>query len=164
MRKVIVAAIVLIVPLGLLVVTLSYVRLNVSSSLPYGLYRIHRMAYQLTPGMLVIVLVPGWSDPSSPLLKPVAAVAGDIVCRVGGILLVDGTDYGPVYDVWNGTALPSAVADDSCVTVPPGYVFLASPAPQSKDSRYFGAVPITQLSAIATPLLTWSAKHVAPSH
>ena len=139
-----------LVPLSLLAAGTSYVRLNISPSLPYGLYRMRSVASPLTRGMLVIVHVPGWSARTVPFLKPVAAVAGEWVCRVGPTLVIHGEDYGPVHARWRGQSLPWSVGSETCVMVPPGHVFLASRAPQSLDSRYFGPVAITQLSAVAT--------------
>jgi type IV secretory pathway protease TraF len=88
----------LMIPLSLLVVSFSYVRLNISPSLPLGLYRLHPVARPLTRGLLVIVEVPGWSARTRPFLKPVAAVAGEWVCRVGQALVIDHRDYGPIYE------------------------------------------------------------------
>jgi type IV secretory pathway protease TraF len=105
--------------------------------------------------MLVVIQVPGWSAPHVPFLKPVAAVAGDRVCRADHRLLIAGADYGPVYDAWKGDRLPSSVDEGRCAVVPPGHVFLASPAPQSLDSRYFGPVAVDAITATATPLLVW---------
>jgi conjugative transfer signal peptidase TraF len=144
-----------LVPLSLLAAETSYVRLNISPSLPYGLYRMRSVASPLTRGTLVVVQVPGWSARTQPFLKPVAAVAGEKVCRVGQALVIHGEDYGPVYDAWRGESLPSAVALDCCAIVPLGHVFLASSAPYSLDSRYYGPVAAGQISAVATPLLTW---------
>jgi type IV secretory pathway protease TraF len=103
-----------------------------------------------------VVDVPGWSGRTVPFLKPVAAVAGEWVCRMGHALVIHGEEYGPVYDAWQGEPLPSAVPADTCAMVPPGQVFLATPAPRSLDSRYYGPVAMEQISAIATPWLTWS--------
>ncbi|MDQ3830554.1 MAG: hypothetical protein M3361_14875, partial [Candidatus Tectomicrobia bacterium] len=47
-------------------------------------------------------------------LRPVAAIAGDFVCRVGQALVIDGADFGPVYDAWRGSLLPSAIAAETC--------------------------------------------------
>ena len=145
-----------------LAIGLTWIKINVSPSTPLGLYRLHPVARPLTRGTLVIVHVPGWSARTVPFLKPVAAVAGEWVCHVGQALVIHGEDYGPVYDAWRGEPLPSAIAADTCVVVPPGHVFLATAAPYSLDSRYYGPVAIEQLSAIATPLWTWGAADAAP--
>jgi type IV secretory pathway protease TraF len=150
------------IPLSLMTVSLTYVRLNTSPSLPRGFYRLHPVARPLTRGLLVIVQVPGWSARTRPFLKPVAAVAGEWVCRVGDALVIHGEDYGPIYDAWRGNPLPSAIAVDTCVMVPPGYVFLATAAPSSLDSRYYG--PVARIAAIATPLVTWGTADAAPNH
>jgi type IV secretory pathway protease TraF len=151
-----------IIPLSLLAVSLTSVRFNISHSLPVGLYRLHPLARPLTPGTLVVVDVPGWSARTVPFLKPVAAVAGEWVCRVGQTLVIDHRDYGPVYEAWRGDPLPSAIAADTCATVPPGHVFLATTAPSSLDSRYYGPVAIEQIAATATPLWTWGTADAAP--
>jgi type IV secretory pathway protease TraF len=154
----------LMIPLSLLTVSLAYVRLNTSSSLPRGLYRLHPVARPLMRGLLVIVQVPGWSARTQPFLKPVAAVAGEWVCCVGDALVIHGEDYGPIYDAWRRNPLPSAIATDTCAMVPPGHVFLATAAPSSLDSRDYGPVAIAQIAAIATPFLTWGTADAAPNH
>src|SRR5215475_4021659 len=151
-----------LVPLSVLAAATSYVRLNISPSLPYGFYRMRSVASPLTRGTLVIVHVPGWSARTVPFLKPVAAVAGERVCRVGPALVIHGEDYGPVYDAWRGEPLPSAVAPDCCAMVPLGHVFLASSAPYSLDSRYYGPMAMAQIAATATPLWTWGTADAAP--
>jgi len=151
----------LIIPLSLLAVSLVYVRFNISNSLPLGFYRIYPLERPLTPGTLVVVNVPGWSARTMPFLKPVAAVGGEWVCRAGHQLIIHGEDYGPVFDSWRGEPLPSAVGEDRCALVPPGHVFLATMAPDSLDSRYFGPIALAQISATATPFLTWETADAA---
>jgi type IV secretory pathway protease TraF len=46
-------------PLSLLAVSVTPVRFNLSHSLPLGLYRLHPLVRPLTPGILVVVDVPG---------------------------------------------------------------------------------------------------------
>src|SRR5215510_11160406 len=72
LRSVVWLSSLLVIPLGLLVGATAYVQLNISPSLPLGLYRLHPVARPLTRGMLVIVHVPGWSARTVPFLKPVA--------------------------------------------------------------------------------------------
>ena len=92
-----------------------------------------------------------------PVVKPVAAVAGDVITVT------------PKGIVVNGTALPhtAPLAKDSAgrplqavpagtYRVAPGTVWL-SPGhdPRSFDSRYFGPVPIAAIRAGVKPLVTF---------
>jgi conjugative transfer signal peptidase TraF len=139
------------------VVSTRWVRLNLSPSVPCGLYRLTAIHAPLTRGTLVVLPVPArvrpWQAAWVPLLKPIAGVAGDVVCHTEHTLFVHGTDFGPVYQVAHGQPLPQIA--EGCLRVQEGDVFLASPAPKSLDSRYFGPVPVTSLTALAIPLLTW---------
>lgn len=73
---------------------------NASASVPVGLYRIERRgAYKR--GDLVVVMPPddlarlmvtrGYLPPGAPLIKAIAALPGQEVCRVGGTISIDGT-------------------------------------------------------------------------
>jgi conjugative transfer signal peptidase TraF len=136
------------------VVSTRWVRLNVSPSVPYGLYRLAALPTPLPRGTLVVLPVPPPLRPwqTMPLLKPVAAVAGDTACLSDAGLWVEAVGYGPAYRVAQGHSLP---VWRGCLVVPPGEVFLASPAPRSLDSRYFGTIPVAALTARAVPLFTW---------
>ena len=139
------------------VVSTRWACLNGSPSVPLGVY--HLTAVSTTPlvrGTLVVLPVPpavqAWHSRWLPLLKPVAAVAGDVVCVDEDGLWVAGQWYGPVYQEAHGLPLPQIAG---CLVVQPGAVFLASTAPKSNDSRYFGPVSLSVIRAIATPLWTW---------
>ena len=138
------------------VVSTRWVRLNLSPSVPVGLYRLERLAPPLARGTLVILSPPAsihpWWRSLASLLKPVAAVAGEEVCGVGGVLFIHGEWYGPIYTEADGKPLPHL---DGCQVVPQGAVFLASTQPKSLDGRYFGMTPTSTLTAQAVPLWTW---------
>jgi type IV secretory pathway protease TraF len=121
-------------------------------------YRLGAVPHSLVSGTLVVLPVPAvlrpWQARWVPLLKPVAAVAGETVCLVDGHLWVGDTTYGPVLTTDTaGRPLPQAWV--GCQAMPPQTIFVASQAPRSLDSRYFGAVPLSAISAVATPLWTW---------
>jgi len=139
------------------VLSTRWVRLNVSGSLPYGLYRLVPLPQPLPRGTVVLLPVPAsvqhvWSR-WTPLLKPVAAVAGDTVCSTAGQLWINGKDYGPILRDAYGHPLPHM--PQGCFVVPEGEVFLASHVRHSLDSRYFSCVRIGELTAQALPVLTW---------
>lgn len=144
--------------LGVLVVAavgnLWFFRLNISSSVPMGLYRLSAVPTPLARGMLVVLPVPASVQPWQhlPLLKPIAALPGDHVCVHAARLWIRGADYGPVHDQAGGAWLPQWLG---CRTLEAGEVFLASTVEKSLDSRYFSPVPITKLTAVAIPVWTW---------
>ena len=87
-----------------------------------------------------------------PLLKPVAAVAGELVCVDDEGLWVAGVPYGRVYREVAGKTLPRM---EGCHRLQEDEVFLASAQPRSLDGRYFGPTPLTALTAQAIPVWTW---------
>jgi type IV secretory pathway protease TraF len=74
------------------VLSTRWVRLNLSPSLPYGVYRLMPVSVPLSRGTLVVLPVPesvqAWHPWWIPLLKPVAGVAGDVVCHQDHSLFV----------------------------------------------------------------------------
>lgn len=90
-----------------------------------------------------------------PLLKPVAAVSGATVCRVGLNVTADGAPLamalgadrlGRALPVWSG-----------CHRLGDGELFLlAGASPSSFDSRYFGPVSAGDVVGRAVPLWTVS--------
>jgi conjugative transfer signal peptidase TraF len=132
-------------------------RLNLSASLPAGIYRVSPLRATLAYGDLVTFWLPYHLRLHGFLgsfTKPVAGLPGDVVCVREGQLIVNGVDYGPV--------LPEAPArvliDGACEMVPDGAVFTASPVPRSYDSRYFGMIALADVQP-ATPVWTWGGSH-----
>ncbi len=136
------------------VVSTRWIRCNVSPSVPYGLYLLRTVQTPLAHGTLVLLPMPAsvraWQW--RPLLKPVAAIAGDEVCVRDSGLWIAGQWYGEVYREAHGKILPHL---DGCQTLQAGEVFLASTAPRSLDGRYFGITPTSTLTAQAVPLWIW---------
>ena len=133
---------------------------NASASAPIGLYRIHP---DRDPpiGVLVAVAPPkrlarwladrGYLPEGVPLLKHVAAKAGQRVCRSGAVVSVNGRlvasarerdGRGRPLPVWQG-----------CRTLGAGELLLLNPSvPDSLDGRYFGPLPASTVIGTATPL------------
>ena len=132
-------------------------KLNLTSSAPRGVWLLHRVPAVVERGMWVTLPGPDaverWLPRWIPLLKPVAAVAGERVCVKEETSWIRGASYGRVYVQAQGQPLPHLV--EGCFEVEAGRVFLAGTAANSLDSRYFGTVPVSVLTAWAVPLWTW---------
>jgi conjugative transfer signal peptidase TraF len=134
-------------------------RINTSPSLPLGLYvvttdgRANLIEFCPAEPFAALSLVRGYRDPGAcrdggaPLLKPVAAKAGDLVelsssgISVNGVLLANTAPLpkdtkGRPLEPWHFGSLPVA----------PGTVWVASSYhSRSFDSRYFGPVDTTAI-------------------
>ncbi|MFA7604928.1 MAG: S26 family signal peptidase [Novosphingobium sp.] len=133
---------------------------NASASAPIGLYRI-QPENDPPIGALVAITPPerlsrwlsarGYLPEGVPLLKHVAAKAGQRICRKGDVMSVDAQRVaiarpadgrGRPLPVWQG-----------CRTLGPGEIFLLNPTvPDSLDGRYFGPLPASAFIGTATPL------------
>nr|AMK59431.1 conjugal transfer protein TraF [uncultured bacterium UPO61] len=137
---------------------------NASASAPLGLYRISE-ADSLTLGELVVVMPPPdvarfmaarhYLPVGVPLMKHVAALPGQRVCRSSAMVTVDGRPVaiarardrdGRPLPIWRG-----------CHHIRAGDLFLLNDAPDSLDGRYFGPLPASGLIGAAHPLLTRTA-------
>lgn len=138
-------------------------RINVSPSMPLGIYRIHTTAPQR--GNLAMFCLPGaWatlaheraylaegSCPTGqrPLVKRIVGIAGDIVelspagIHINGKLLPESqirtTDS-------QGRSISSALKAGS---IPTGHALLLGDGLSSFDSRYFGVVPHQSLHKVS---------------
>lgn len=133
---------------------------NASASAPIGLYRIHPDRDPAIGALVAVMPSARWSrwmagrgylPEGVPLLKHVAAKAGQHVCRIGAVVSVDAR---PVASArardGRGRPLPDW---QGCRTLQPGEIFLLNPAvPDSLDGRYFGPLPASAVIGRATPL------------
>ena len=133
---------------------------NRTYSVPVGLYRI---APSLHPrGEMAAVCLPaataafaagrGYLPAKVLLLKPIAAVRGDRVCRWNASILINGRRRavatvqdraGRAMPVWRG-----------CRLLAEGDLFLMSASRDSFDSRYFGIISTSAIIGRAIPLWT----------
>lgn len=136
---------------------------NASASVPEGLYRL-RPAGALRVGELVAATPPEplasflaarrYLPRGALLLKPIAALPGQTVCRRGARISVDGARAGETLPRdRRGRPLPTW---SGCRVVARGEVFLMNPTVRdSFDGRYFGALPATALVGRAAPVWLW---------
>ena len=135
---------------------------NASASVPLGLYSI-APARHLEVTDLVAVETPEplasfmaerrYLPRGVPLMKHVAAIAGQRVCRDGAHITIDGINMGEALARDRaGRVLP---AWHGCRRIADGEVFLMNwAAPDSMDGRYFGPLAINSIIGRAIPLWT----------
>lgn len=133
---------------------------NNSASVPIGLYRVLPPRV-LQVGDVVVVTPPeplaatlatrGSLPTGVPLIKPITALDGQIICRQGLRITIDGAVVGmALAHDHRGRPLP---AWTGCRTLGPSDVFLMNPTePDSFDGRYFGALPVSSVIGRAAPL------------
>lgn len=135
---------------------------NATPSVPTGLYHIRGTA-SLQIGERVAVEPPsalrrylaerGYLPVGVPLLKEVAGLRGDRVCRIGASISINGIRAGEAreYDS-RGRALP---VWQGCRMIAAGEIFVMNPrAPDSLDGRYFGPIARASLIGRASPVWT----------
>lgn len=135
---------------------------NASASAPIGLYSVQRME-QLAVSDFVAVMPPdpiarmldqrGYLPLGVLLIKRVAALPGQSVCRHGLKIAVDGIEMAEAQERDRlGRALP---AWEGCRRIGDGEIFLLNwRHPDSLDGRYFGPLPQGAIIGRAIPLLT----------
>lgn len=134
--------------------------INESPSVPRGLYL---RAFGSAPARGALVALPqpeharrylrGLGMPREVrLLKRVAAVPGDRVCRAGTTIRIGDRAVPLKLRDRRGTSLPQW---RDCRGLGPGELFLLGDTPGSFDSRYFGPVRVTDLDGVFVETLTW---------
>ena len=135
---------------------------NASASVPIGLYAVLPIgALDVTD--LVVARPPqplaeclherGYLPKGAPLIKRVAGLPGQKICRAGLDVSVDGIVMAQARERDHlGRPLP---AWRGCFLLHPGQVFLLNwDEPASLDGRYFGAFPIEVVIGRAVPIWT----------
>lgn len=133
---------------------------NASASVPLGLYA-SRPPERVDRGDLVAAFPPepiarmmaerGYLPLRLPMLKQVAALPGQTICRNGNRVSIDGK-LAAVARARDRAGRPLA-AWSGCRTLRADEVFLLNRASaDSFDGRYFGALPLRSVTAVLTPL------------
>ncbi len=162
-RRFLVAGLVAAATLATLAVPVSrYTVWNATASVPTGLYAIRGKA-SLHVGERVAIEPPlplrrllaerGYLPTGVPLIKRIAAVSGQRVCRFGHGVTIDGGFVGAARARDRlDRPLPTWLG---CRTLRSGELFVMNPAaPDSFDGRYFGVLRIADVIGRATPVWT----------
>lgn len=131
---------------------------NASPSVATGLYRL--TSQPPLAGALAVIRLPeplrtlaatrGYLRAGALLIKPVVAGAGDIVCRHGPLVTINGRSISRAKTADQaGRPLP---AWSGCFRLAPTDVFVLSEEPNSFDSRYFGPVERRHIVGMAVPV------------
>jgi conjugative transfer signal peptidase TraF len=133
---------------------------NASASVAIGLYWVQ--AQRPSPGSLAVIRFPeqlrelaearGYLPASALLIKRVAARTGDVVCRVGPRVDINGrlAAIAKTYDT-SGRLMPRW---RGCIHMDGDDFFVLSAQPHSFDSRYFGPIDRGGVLGTAYPILT----------
>lgn len=135
---------------------------NVSASVPTGLYLIRgkrsihvgeRVAIDPPPELRRLLAERGYLPVGVPLLKRVAAISGQRVCRFAHGITTDGELVGIARARdRRGRPLPKW---SGCRRLASGELFVMNPtAPDSFDGRYFGVISDRTVIGRATPIWT----------
>jgi conjugative transfer signal peptidase TraF len=162
-RSFLLAGVVAAATLATLTVPVSrYAVWNATASVPTGLYNIRgkaslhvgeRVAIEPPRALRHLLAERHYLPTGVPLLKRIAAVRGQRVCRFGHGVTVDVTYVGAKRTRDRlGRSLP---AWSGCRTLRSGELFVMNPAaPNSFDGRYFGVLRMTDVIGRATPVWT----------
>lgn len=124
---------------------------NASDSVPVGLYRITDQP--VARGQLALIKLPsdiavfssarGYLPVNAYLLKPIAAVGGDRVCRIANVVTVN-TRTITVASIVDSAGRPLP-RWQGCWVLRDGQIFVLAARPGSFDGRYFGVLTVDSI-------------------
>ena len=134
---------------------------NVTPSTPIGFYIVTQampkrgdlVVTRLPPAMEALAVSRAMLSANTPVLKPIAALAGDFVCRFRSTVTINGRfaamareadRHGRSLPIWRG-----------CRRLSASQLFILAGHPDSFDSRYYGPVDTHHVRGVAHPLLTF---------
>ena len=134
---------------------------NRTGSAPQGLYWLSDEPF--THGRWVVVSARSadaqWAEDHEfvgrdwPLLKQIAGLPGDEICRTDTQIMINGKGAGEArLRDSSGRDLPSW---EGCVVLGQDQLFLMNAHPDSLDGRYFGPVETSDLDGVARLILHW---------
>lgn len=132
---------------------------NASMSAPIGLYRIEEEPPGLGDYALVepsdcaakLIEERDYLPPKTPLIKRIAALSGDEICRDGEAVFINGDHIADALRFDSlGRNMP---AWEGCFVLSSDEVFLLNTHEKSLDGRYFGATKSNQIIGVAIPVL-----------
>ena len=134
---------------------------NISPSVPVGVYVLDigilrigdRVALHLPPRARQIAVNRRYLPDGALLLKPIAAMAGDRVCRWQAHVLINGRVQAKA--ALRDSARRLLPTWQGCRLLRPEEIFVLSPSSGSFDSRYFGPIKSSAVIGIARPLITF---------
>jgi conjugative transfer signal peptidase TraF len=135
---------------------------NVTTSAPIGLYVVRRDRVLVRGDLVVVVPSPsvakfaaqrGYLPAGVPLVKRIAAMAGDTVCAQENSIFIDGQSVAVRLSAdGEGRPLPSW---RGCRTLDQGEVFLLMEGVRTSfDGRYFGPTNMSQIVGRLEPIWT----------
>jgi conjugative transfer signal peptidase TraF len=157
--------------LGIVLAGTTGLRVNATASMPRGLWRVQAAATRIERGEVVSVCppdgavireaarrgyIPAGACPGGyePLVKPVAAIVGDVVTVTSRGVAVNGVSVADTAQLDEDSAgRPLRPIPAGVYRVPPDAVWLLSGHDRRGfDSRYFGAVPTANIQGLARPI------------
>jgi conjugative transfer signal peptidase TraF len=140
---------------------------NASASVPIGFYRLASRPPR--PGALAVIHLPetvrtlaetrGYLRAGTLLIKPVAAGVGEVVCRHGSLITINGRAVAQAK--LTDTAGRPLPAWSGCIQLADTQVFVLAAEPDSFDSRYIG--PVDGANVPGTALPVWVRTNTPPA-